>query len=176
MKLNLPTIFSGNAKYCNYCPFGGTFYALLYAFNASILLYIFLVVAQILAIFYLFKQKGVKEKILHSSILFFIIATAFLNGFAYPNLLKYQSSSQVAFYISKHKIPKDNLFQKIFISELSTIIAEVMFLILPIKIIRKTFYIFTDEAGKKEIEQKYIIKEVKSFDDFNVTRLSFYYF
>lgn len=147
-------------------------YALLYAFNASILLYIFLAAAQILVIFYLFKQKSVKEKILYSSILFFIIATAFLNGFAYPNLLKYQSSSQVAFYINKHKIPKENLFQKNIYFRAFHYYSGGIVPNFTDKNYKKDAYIFTDEDGKKEIEQKYIIKEVKSFDDFNVTRLS----
>ncbi|MCB9227926.1 MAG: hypothetical protein H6578_12260, partial [Chitinophagales bacterium] len=147
-------------------------YALLYAFNANILLYIFLVVAQFLVLLYIFKRKGIKKKILYSSMLFFIIAVAILNGFAYPNLLKYQSSSQVAFYINKQKIPKENLFQKNIYFRAFHYYNGGIVPNFTNEDYKKDVYIFTDENGKKEIEQKYIIKEVKSFEDFNVTRLS----
>lgn len=148
-------------------------YALLYAFEGSVIMYVILIVFQIIIFFYFYKIDNVKQRILSHSIVFFIVAAAILNGFAYPNLLKYQGSSTAAFYIKQQKIPKEKIFQKniyhrAFYYYTGNIVPE-----FNSSNYKKGIYIYTDEKGKEEIKEKYEINEIKSFDDFNVTRLSF---
>jgi hypothetical protein len=100
--------------------------------------------------------------------------TFILNGFAYPNLLEYQSSSSAALYIQKENqenlsIYQLNIWWRAFHYYSGTIVPP-----FEEKVLEKTesILLFTDEFGYKSLEHKYKLAIVQKFPQFSVTRLS----
>jgi 4-amino-4-deoxy-L-arabinose transferase-like glycosyltransferase len=146
---------------------------LLYFFQAFYwyLSYLILVV---LLIYVQFRFENFKSKLFYMSFIVFMNCTFILNGFAYPNLLEYQSSSSAALYIQKENqenlsIYQLNIWWRAFHYYSGTIVPP-----FEEKVLEKTesILLFTDEFGYKSLEHKYKLAIVQKFPQFSVTRLS----
>lgn len=80
----------------------------LYIFKASTFKILIIITLFAFLAYYFIKSK---EKLLSISLSAFAFAAFVLNFHAYPSLLKYQSSSELAFYIHENEIPKEKVFQ-----------------------------------------------------------------
>lgn len=79
-----------------------------YIFTASTLELITILLVLLYFAYYFIKSK---EKLLTLSLSAFAFSAFVLNFHAYPSLLKFQSSSEIAFYINQNEIPKERVFQ-----------------------------------------------------------------
>jgi len=147
--------------------------ALFLAFPASFYLYIIYISTLLLLSYLLYKQQN-SSQLFHITIIAFILASFILNIHAYPSLLKYQSSSEAAFYIHQNEIEKENVYQlniwnRAFHYYMGKQIPEIN-----VKNLKNNsnIYIFTDVKGKEFINKNFQTTIVKEFNDFSVTRLS----
>jgi 4-amino-4-deoxy-L-arabinose transferase-like glycosyltransferase len=114
----LQSDFFSNQKFRNFTIYFQYFIAsvliaggllmLFYVFTASVFVIASVVIFATGLLIYFFKSK---EKLLTASLCSFAFAAFILNLHAYPQLLKFQSSSEVAFYLNENQIPKENFYQ-----------------------------------------------------------------
>lgn len=122
--------------------------------------------------------SGFKKRLLHFSILSGIIGNLILNALFYPRLLKYQSSSEVAFYMLKQKIPAEQLIAyKKYGHALSYYLHTGIPYetdLAPALAHTQNHYVYTNDQGLSDFKNADIPFEiVQRFDDFPVTRLKY---
>ena len=145
---------------------------LIYFFEAKLWYVIYLPIMGL--ILYLgFALNDLKSFLFYASFVAFLSATFVLNGLAYPKLLQYQSSSEVAFHIRKEnkahlKVYQLNIWWRAFhyysggnVPEFSAQSAE-----------DDDVLVFTDPAGYASLKENYSVVILKEFPQFSVTRLS----
>jgi len=127
--------------------------------------------------YFILKNHMFIKKIIVPPAIIILSVNYYLNQQFYPDLLKYQSESEVAFYMMKQSLPVDDLvtFDK---QQWSTD----FYLKRTIPSIRETELphtklignlVFTDQKGLKTLmKYGYIPEPIKEFDDFHVTGLS----
>ncbi len=126
---------------------------------------------------YLFIKKNFLKKILFATPLIVLSVNYYLNRDFYPALLKYQSESEVAYYVDKHKIPVD---QFVFLGNNSSVLDVILHHVTPLYSFEDVQpwqltgkYVFTGEEGLKIIDKlglKHTI--ITTFQDFPVTRIT----
>lgn len=147
--------------------------ALFIAFPAPVYLYLIYAASVIIVVYILYKTTF-KKALFYTSLMAFIYACFVLNKHAYPHLLKYQSSSEAAFYIQEQNLPIENLYQlniwqRAFHYYSNMQVPEFN----ENKLVEnKEIYVFTDQKGFDFLSQKYPYEVIKQFDEFSVTRLS----
>jgi hypothetical protein len=123
------------------------------------------------------KEKTIVKKILLIPALVILSVNYYLNRQFYPNLLHYQSDSEMAFYVKKNKLPVEDLvtFERIQWSAdfyLKETIPEYREEELP-EIDLSGKLVFTTPEGLRILEDYgYNIEPIKSFQDFHVTTLN----
>ena len=147
--------------------------ALFLAFPPPIYLYLIYGLSILLILIIIYKQSF-KNLLFYASISAFILASFILNKHAYPQLLKYQSSSEAAFYIKNNNIDKTklyqlNIWQRAFHYYNGAQIPEFKEELLNWN---QSIYVFTDQKGYELLNKKYITETIQQFDEFSVTRLS----
>lgn len=131
----------------------------------------------IAGIWYLGKATDLKIKFILYSILAITFVNFNLNALFYPKLLKYQSSSEVAFYIQKKKLHVDHLMAyKIYGHTLSYYLHRDIPYSENVESI-STFppgaYIYTNDQGLADINKALLSFEtIETFDDFHVSGLT----
>ncbi|MEJ7674988.1 MAG: hypothetical protein WKF59_20375 [Chitinophagaceae bacterium] len=78
---------------------------------------------------YLFIKKNILKKIVFATPLIALSVNYYLNRDFYPALLKYQSESEVAYYVAKHKIPPD---QFVFLGNNSAVLDVILHHVTPL--------------------------------------------
>lgn len=146
---------------------------LLYFFEATTL-YVLYVILLLLLSYLFFSRKAIKRFLFFASILVFLNCGLILNTFAYPNLLKYQSSSAAAFYIASHneeKLPvyQLNIWWRAFHYYSGELVPEFSVNALEQE---NDIWVFTDQKGYEQLNENYQTLLVKKFSNFSVTRLS----
>jgi len=126
---------------------------------------------------YLFIKKNILKKILFATPLIVLSVNYYLNRDFYPALLKYQSESEVAYYVDKHKIPTD---QFVFLGNNSAVLDVILHHVTPLYSFEDVQplqlagkYVFTGEEGLKIIDKlglKHTV--ITTFEDFPVTRIT----
>ena len=151
---------------------------LIYYFNGSYPLYFGFAFLTILYLSWLiWKHHDLRRSIVMISVLAFAFVNLELNTLFYPRLLKYQSSSEVAFYIrdnrlNDHKIAGYQAYGHALSYYLDTIVPYYWDLEEVIKLDPGTL-VYTNGGGLQELENSLIdFLLVKTFDDFRVTHLS----
>lgn len=135
----------------------------------SVALFIFISVKEVFVL---------KYKLLFQSVLVSIFINLFLNLNFYPSLLKYQSGSEAAFYIDKNSIanlPVAQLQEEEYSHALEFYLNRPLFLVnedgkgsFP----KKPYLLYASKENIDHLTAKgWIIKPIKSFDDYLVTRL-----
>lgn len=125
--------------------------------------------------YFLFREKIFQVKILFSSAFLMLLMTYFLNREFYPYLLKYQSESEVVFYLKEKKLEGE-------FGTLGILNRAVDFYsgaIIPewgIEELRKSIsagrLLYTTEKGKEDLEKAEISFEIlKEFEDYTITLL-----
>jgi len=129
------------------------------------------------SLFFIVKNKSMIKRIIIPPAIIILSVNYYLNRQFYPDLLRYQSESELAFYMIDQQLPSDDLvtFEKKQWSTqfyLKKIIPEVTEdEISQIKL--NGHLLFTDEAGLKKLDKYgYTPVLLKEFDDFHVTGLS----
>jgi hypothetical protein len=126
---------------------------------------------------YLFIKKNILKKILFATPLIVLSVNYYFNRDFYPALLKYQSESEVAYYVDKHKIPPD---QFVFLGNNSAVLDVILHHVTPLYSFEDVQplqlagkYVFTGEEGLKIIDKlglKHTV--ITTFEDFPVTRIT----
>ncbi len=126
---------------------------------------------------YLFIKKNILKKIVFATPLIVLSVNYYLNRDFYPALLKYQSESEVAYYVDKHKIPSD---QFVFLGNNSAVLDVILHHVTPLYSFEDVQplqlagkYVFTGEEGLKIIDKlglKHTV--ITTFEDFPVTRIT----
>jgi len=130
----------------------------------------------VVAVIIIIKEKTIVKKILLAPALIILSVNYYLNRQFYPALLRYQSDSEMAFYIKENKLPVEDLvtFEKIQWSVdfyLKETIPEYREEELS-EIDLSGKLVFTTREGLKILEgHGYHIEPVRSFQDFHVTTL-----
>ena len=131
----------------------------------------------VVAVIIIIKEKTIVKKILLTSALIILSVNYYLNRQFYPALLRYQSDSEMAFYIKANNLPAEDLvtFEKIQWSAdfyLKETIPEYRKEELS-EIDLSGKLVFTTHEGLKILEgHGYHIEPVRSFQDFHVTTLN----
>ena len=144
-----------------------------FAFPASMLTYFtyLLGIIAILSAFYLL-QFG-KKAIILASFGAFLLGAFIVNSHAYPALLKYQGSSEAAFYIKEHDIPQDQLYQRnIWWRGFHYYSGGNVPAFQKNSLASHNAYVLTNEDGYSSLISMHQTELLKRFDHFNVTRLS----
>lgn len=144
-----------------------------FAFPASMLTYFtyLLGIIAILSAFYLL-QFG-KKAIILVSFGAFLLGAFIVNSHAYPALLKYQGSSEAAFYIKEHDIPQDQLYQRnIWWRGFHYYSGGNVPAFQKNSLASHNAYVLTNEDGYSSLISMHQTELLKRFDHFNVTRLS----
>ncbi|MEJ7822487.1 MAG: glycosyltransferase family 39 protein [Chitinophagaceae bacterium] len=138
---------------------------------------IIVLVSGISAGLYLFIKKNILKKIVFATPLIVLSVNYYLNRDFYPALLKYQSESEVAYYVDKHKIPPD---QFVFLGNNSAVLDVILHHVTPLYSFEDVQplqlagkYVFTGEEGLKIIDKlglKHTV--ITTFEDFPVTRIT----
>ena len=126
---------------------------------------------------YLFIKKNILKKIIFATPLIVLSVNYYLNRDFYPALLKYQSESEAAYYVDKHKIPTD---QFVFLGNNSAVLDVILHHVTPLYSFEDVQplqlagkYVFTGEEGLKIIDKlglKHTV--ITTFEDFPVTRIT----
>ncbi|MBA2562280.1 MAG: glycosyl transferase, partial [Chitinophagaceae bacterium] len=139
---------------------------------------IMVLVSGIALAFYLFIKKAIfMKKILFATALIILSVNYYLNRDFYPALLKYQSESEVAYYVKKNNIPTDQL---VFLENTASISDVLLHRINPVFTYQDATpdqlsgkYVFTAVEGLKAIESLGLKHElISTFNEFSVTRLT----
>jgi 4-amino-4-deoxy-L-arabinose transferase-like glycosyltransferase len=116
----------------------------------------------------------INDKIISPSIAGISVAALILNIHAYPSLLKYQSTSEVAFYINEEGIPKEKFYQhntwgralNYYTKRITPDFRE------NIMENQQEAYLYIRHEDLDYFEEKYSTIVLRSFPHINVTRLS----
>lgn len=148
--------------------------ALFYAFNAHLVLYILYFLALISVIYLGIKKlRFTLEGKLIFNFLAFSLAALFINLYGYPQLLKYQSTSEVAFFIKENKLPVENVYSfNLHGRALNYYLGKNVENFKYDYVQDKELYVFTDSNGLIEIKEEYRYTILREFPHFSVTRLS----
>ncbi len=150
-----------------------------YLFTDSFLTIAFLSIpGLIIGYWFIYTYGESKKQLIYYSILTAIIGNLILNAVFYPRLLKYQSSSELAFYMLEQKIPAEQLvaYKKYghalsyylhtgipYETDLTQALGQ-----------PQSRYIYTSALGLSDLKLANIPFEIiKEFDDFPVSRLNF---
>ena len=130
----------------------------------------------IVSLYFLMNNRTLIKKIIIPPAIIILSVNYYLNRQFYPDLLKYQSESELAFYMIEQQLPAENLviFEKLHWSTqfyLKKIISSVN----QDELSRKDLsgkLVFTDDKGLEILDEHgYSHKLVKEFKDFHVTGL-----
>lgn len=146
---------------------------LLMAFPATALMYGIYILGVIGVFFIFYFLQFQKQALIIASFSAFLLTAFFINSHGYPSLLKYQGSTEAAFFIEKNKIPTGQVFQRniwwrgfhYYSGRLVPSYSEA----LPHE---QGLYVLTDEVGYQEFKLSHKVGIVQTFPHFNVTRLS----
>lgn len=143
---------------------------LLYCFEFSFI-YILLLVVSTLLLMVALKYDN-KDKTLSLGVLSSIIIACTLNFHFYPNLLRYQAGSELAFYIKELNIPTSNIC---FYRANNRITGFYLNQYIPScgENISNNHLIITDPDGASTLKKQFRTRAVKEFADVDVTRLKF---
>ena len=139
---------------------------------------IIVLVSCIALAFYLFIKKTIfMKKILFATALIILSVDYYINRDFYPALLKYQSESEVAYYMNKNNIHGDQL---VFLQNIASITDVLLHRINPSFTYEEVKphqlsgkYVFTAGEGLKIIESLGLKHElITTFDEFSVTRIT----
>lgn len=127
---------------------------------------------------YLFAKKGNRlKKILFATALVTLSVNYYVNRDFYPALLRYQSESEMAYYVQQYKLPVERL---VIFGDIRSVEDIILHKVIPVfgqdttdaeKLRNK--YVFTNEKGLGKLDSlglKY--STVNTFDDFHVTMLT----
>ncbi|MEZ4978487.1 MAG: glycosyltransferase family 39 protein [Chitinophagales bacterium] len=148
--------------------------ALFYVFKAHFAYYLGYVLVLVLCLYFGFtKLRFHFEGKLIFSFISFSLAALFINLFAYPKLLKYQSTSEVAFYLKENNLPLDNLYSfNLHGRALNYYLNKNVAYFKYDYVEDEPIYVFTDSNGLIEIKEAYSCEILQEFPHFSVTRLS----
>ncbi len=143
-------------------------------FEVNSIYYILYILFSAFTCYLFYKHKFSKESILYTSFFTFVFCTFFLNAFAYPNLLKYQASSEAGMYVHEQQLDLDNLYQlniwwRGFHYYAGKTVPEFHDELYQAD---KETLVYTDQEGLDYLASKYELVELQQFPHFNVTRLS----
>jgi 4-amino-4-deoxy-L-arabinose transferase-like glycosyltransferase len=145
----------------------------------NLLVWGIIIVSAILLIFLLFNKSDRKDFIINGSIISVLMINFVLSLHLYPQLLKYQSGSQAAAFINKNAIDVEELaVYRLYPNSLDFYTQSIAQIFeSPDKLINalsnQALWIFTDEIGKKQLEEYgAIIENIKTFDHFHISKLS----
>lgn len=149
----------------------GALLMLLYVFKAAIFIISICITLLLLLALVLFKSE---EKTITASLASFAFAAFVLNAHAYPSLLKYQSTSEVAFYINENNIAKENFYQyktwgralNYYTDRVTTDFSEAEFAG------NDSAWLYILDEDLEYFESKYQTQLLQTFPHINVTRLS----
>ena len=147
--------------------------ALFLAFPAPVYLYLIYAASLLIVVSILYKSTF-KKALFYTSTITFTYASFVLNIHAYPQLLKYQSSSEAAFYIEEQEFSKDQVYQLNMWQRAFHYYSGVQ--VPPFNetsLDNQNFlYVYTNNDGFNALSNQYEIEIIKEFKDFSVTRLS----
>ncbi len=147
--------------------------------TANAVLWSIVVISAFLIIYLHTNISLFKEKVIAMSIISVLMINFVMSLHFYPQLFSYQSGSRAAVFIKEQKImPEELAVYRLYPNSLdfySGIIAQVFES--PDKLINAVsahpLWIFTDETGKKQLEEYgAIIGNVKTFNHFHISKLS----
>jgi 4-amino-4-deoxy-L-arabinose transferase-like glycosyltransferase len=120
---------------------------------------------------YLLRQKALTGKVLWISVCAMFIVNAIMSSHFYPELLKYQASSQMGQYIDKERLPKNEIGAFRMEKRLHAFhyyADTILNIDDSVRILEVNKYILTNDAGKTAVDSagyKYtIVKEGKMYD------------
>jgi 4-amino-4-deoxy-L-arabinose transferase-like glycosyltransferase len=138
-----------------------------------------IIVSALLLIFLIFNKSSRKEIIINGSIISVLMINFVMSLHIYPQLLKYQSGSQAAAFIHKNTIDVEELaVYRLYPNSLDFYAQNIPQIFeSPDKLVNaaseRPMWIFTDETGKKQLEEYgAIIDNIKTFDHFHISKLS----
>jgi hypothetical protein len=151
---------------------------LIYYFNRSYPLYFFIAFLTVLFLSWIFwKHFDMRESMIMISVLVFAFINLELNTLFYPHLLKYQSSSEAAFYIRENHLNSNhiagyNAYGHALSYYLDTIVPYYWDLE-DIKRLDPGTLVYTNTDGLADLERnKLSFQLIHAFDEYKVTRLS----
>ena len=131
----------------------------------------------IVSMYFIMNNRTLIKKIIIPPAIIILSVNYYLNRQFYPDLLKYQSESELAFYMKEHELPPEDLviFEKLHWST-QFYLKKIISSINKDELSRKDLsgkLVFTDNEGLKILDEHgYSHKLVKEFKDFHVTGLS----
>jgi len=136
-----------------------------------------LLISFLFSFYIIYKEKTLVKKILIAPALIILALNYYMNRQFYPAVLKYQSESELAFYIKENKLPVENLvaFEK---TQWSTdfYLERVIPMIYEDDLSQINLsgnLVFSTEEGLNILNKYgYRIKPIKTFVDFHVTSLT----
>jgi 4-amino-4-deoxy-L-arabinose transferase-like glycosyltransferase len=153
--------------------------ALIYFFNQSYPSYYYIALVALIYLSWLFhKRFDMRKSIVLISILTFTFVNFEFNTLFYPKLLKYQSSSEAAFYIRDNHLNADNVvgynaYGHALSFYLDTIVPY-YWDIGDVKKLEPGTIVYTNNDGLLEMEKNDMnFQVIKTFNEFNVTLLKF---
>ncbi len=126
----------------------------------------------------LLKKKGQKlRKIIFISAIVVLLANYYINRNFYPQLLTYQSESQVALYMKNHKMNEGKLVTLGVREEMVSFLQNRIVPAYEIELVKpydlNGQFVFTNNAGIDRIKSmKLNYEEIQSFPDFRITTLN----
>ena len=152
---------------------------LIYFFNQSYPIYYFIAIVALIYLSWLFhKRFDIRKSIVLISVMTFTFVNFEFNTLFYPKLLKYQSSSEAAFYIRDNHLNADNVvgytaYGHALSFYLDTIVPYYWDLG-DVKKLEPGTIVYTNNDGLLEMERNDMnFQVIKTFDEFNVTHLKF---
>ena len=151
---------------------------IIYYFNSSYPLYFVPVLFLFLYLSWLFwKRFEMQRSIIRISVLFFIFVNLELNTLFYPKLLKYQASSEAAFYIKNNALDEQNIVGYFgYGHALSYYLDTIVPYYWDIKKIMKMdpgTILFISDKGFQDLDKNSVRSQhLKSFNDFRLTHLN----
>ncbi len=145
--------------------------------NMNYLVILLLAICGILFGFFVFTSQSQLKRIFFGTAIVTLSINFYLSIAFYPELLKYQAKSQVAYFIKAQNIPADKV---VFLGEMESVADVILHHTIPViqlsdlkeEVISEK-YVFTSTEGKNMIESGNLTYEVvKQFPDFPVTRLT----
>ena len=145
----------------------------------NLLFWAIIIFSALLIIYLLLNRSDRKEIIINGSIISVLMINFVMSLHIYPQLLKYQSGSQAAAFIHKNTIDVEELAVYRLYPNSLDFYAQTIPQIFesPDKLVNaaaeRPMWIYTDETGKKQLEEYgAIIDNIKTFDHFHISKLS----
>ena len=126
----------------------------------------------------LFRKKyGRFKKLIFIPAITILMVNYYINRNFYPELLKYQAESEVAFFMKKHSLEKEQLVSLGLREEMTSFLLERIVPMVEPELASsknlKNKYVFTNEEGIKTIESLGLgYQLLESFPDFRITTLN----